>query len=99
MAKRLTTAGLLLGIAAFVPLVGGLLFIVGGSNVLPIPYWFLVIPAVGVPATFWALFYVYRNRPLGIAGILWVCALAFLWHILLPVFWYQKVYRADANAT
>ena len=100
MARSLTTAGKLLGVAAFFQFLAALLFISGGSDVLPLPsYWTLIVPLVGVPATFWALFYVYRNRPLGIAGILWVFGLAFFWLALLPVFWYLKVYRAHARAT
>lgn len=100
MARALTTSEVILGIASLVPPIGLMLMYFGGGALFQlVGYGVLAIPIVGVVATYWALFHVYRNKHLGARGLAWVLALVLLWFLLLPAFWYQKIYLPSAKAT
>ena len=89
-----------IGLASALPLIAMLALLLGGGAVVEaLGPWLLIAPVVGVAATFAALFLVYKNRPLGWSGLGWIAAFVVAWFLVLPVFWYLKLYRPGANAT
>jgi hypothetical protein len=84
--------------------------LLGGATAIPpalflmtqiVPDRALVLLAglIAFPLIFVSLFYVYRRRPLGRAGVGWVLILFFSWYVTLPVFWYYKIYLPSLEAS
>jgi len=45
------------------------------------------------------MFYAYRNRPLGAAGVGWFLVLLFFGFAVSPAFWYYKIYLPHLEGT
>jgi len=48
---------------------------------------------------FVSMFYAYRNRPLGRAGVGWFLVLFLFGFVALPAFWYYKIYLPHIEAS
>jgi hypothetical protein len=86
------------------------IYLLGGATAIPpalllmtqiVPDRALLLLAgmIHFPLIFVSLFYVYRRRPLGRAGVGWVLILFFSLTVALPVFWYYKIYLPYIEAS
>jgi len=89
-----------IGIASAVPALAILLLILGGPTITQLfGFWLLIVPAVGAVPTVVALIQVYRGRSLARSDVVWVLLLRPFFFVVLPVFWYTKIYRRNQRAT
>jgi len=59
----------------------------------------LLVGVIGLPLMFVSMFYAYRNRPLGRAGVGWFLVLFLFGFVALPAFWYYKIYLPHIEAS
>lgn len=73
-------------------------YVLGFATVIPAALFFTDFPAIAaaafvtIPIIIITLFYGYRNRPFGWSGVAWALALVFFSFVVLPVFWYFRIY-------
>lgn len=94
----MTSTEKMLGIGSFFTLLGVIAMAFGSQVITEIfGFGILAIPIVGGVTAFWSLFYVYRNNHIGLNGFLWIISMSLFWFIILPVFWYQKIYMGQSK--